>query len=210
LTGKEILNRPLPSGLSPRVSLRISATPPRRSFAAAGVKIGDFFRLKVGAGSPAFSRITGYADDSLYLQSSSPDFSQNLKSRAFKVSVLRVPFDARQNGVQLPDHPSEAQRLSNFSTRPGDGSGHQQRRSSVPRSISRGVGAIQYLRRRGDCDRPRAYVGKGNRHAYVGGRLLFSPMGTVFEQVPVGSFADEPRSGWAFQGRFNGGRSYHA
>lgn len=90
--------------------------PARRSFAAAGVKIGDFFRLKVGAGNPVFSRITGYADDSLYLQSSSPDFSQNLKSRAFKVSVLRVPFDARQNGVQLPDHPSEVQRLSNFST----------------------------------------------------------------------------------------------
>ncbi len=90
--------------------------PARRDFASTGIKIGDFFRLKVGAGNPIASRITGYSGDTLYLQSTAPDFSQNLKSRAFKVSVLRTPFDAQQNGVQLPDHPSEVQRLSSNAT----------------------------------------------------------------------------------------------
>jgi hypothetical protein len=74
---------------------------------AQGVRVGDFFRLRVlGRGSPVYTRVTGVEGSVLYLAESLPEFSQSFSSRRAMVSVMRTPYDAERVGVMLPAHPS--------------------------------------------------------------------------------------------------------
>jgi hypothetical protein len=68
-----------------------------------GVKIGDFFRLRVvGGGSPLYVRVIGISGAKLYLSQKLPEFTQNFATRTALMGVVRTPYDATRVGVPLP------------------------------------------------------------------------------------------------------------
>lgn len=88
-----------------------------RDWAASGVKVGDWFRLRVlGGGTPILARIVGVEGDTLSLGESAPEFEQNLARRSVMVSVLRTPFNREKNGVPLAAHPRMVVKLSPHAT----------------------------------------------------------------------------------------------
>jgi hypothetical protein len=88
----------------------------RRNWKTAGAKVGDTFRLQVVGGAPFESRITGVNGDTLYLGTTTPEYTADFRRKSFQVSVLRTPFDAVKNGLVLPDHPAMVTRFSGNTT----------------------------------------------------------------------------------------------
>jgi hypothetical protein len=88
--------------------------PVGRNWAAAGVKIGDWFCLRVlGGGSPILVRIVGVDGSKLLLGDTAPEFEQNFARRNVRISVVRTPFDREKIGVLLPANPRLTVRASN-------------------------------------------------------------------------------------------------
>ena len=88
----------------------------RRSWKSAGVRVGDFLRLRLLGGTPFDSRITGVREDTLLLETTHPEFATTLSRRSFSVSALRKPFDAAKRGLPLAEHPDSVARLSENET----------------------------------------------------------------------------------------------
>lgn len=91
--------------------------PAGNDWAAAGARVGDFFRLKIlGGGDPTYTRITGIDGNVLYLAVKQPDYVQDFSSKTIAVSVVRTPFDAVRVGVLPPARPSIALRFAPTAT----------------------------------------------------------------------------------------------
>lgn len=87
--------------------------PAGRDWGAAGVKIGDWFRLRVlGAGTPVMVRVVGVEGSSLLLGETAPEFEQNFARRTARIGVVRTPFDPDKVGVLLPANPRLSTRMS--------------------------------------------------------------------------------------------------
>lgn len=94
--------------------------PAGRDWAAAGVKIGDWFRLRVlGGGSPILVRVVGVDGASLLLGDTAPEFEQNFARRTARIGVVRTPFDREKIGVPLPANPRRTVRASTNTTDAG-------------------------------------------------------------------------------------------
>ena len=91
--------------------------PAGRDWAAAGVKIGDWFRLRLMAGgSPVLVRVIGVDGSKLLLGETATDFEQNFARRSARIGVVRTPFDREKIGVLLPANPRVSVRLSSAAT----------------------------------------------------------------------------------------------
>lgn len=87
--------------------------PAGRDWAAAGVRVGDWFRLRVlGGGTPILVRVVGIDGASLLLGDTAPEFEQNFARRTARIGVVRTPFDREKVGVPLPANPRLAVRAS--------------------------------------------------------------------------------------------------
>ena len=91
--------------------------PGGEDWVARGVRVGDFFRLRLlGSGSPVYTRITGVEGSTLHLSQSLPEYAQPFTSRRLTVGVFRTPHDAERVGVTLAAHPSGVVPFSSAST----------------------------------------------------------------------------------------------
>ena len=85
------------------IAAAVFTDPNGGDWGAYGVKVGDYFRLRVlGSGTPVYTRVEGVDGSTLYLADKLPEFEQTFSSRRVKVNVLRTPYDAEKVGVLLP------------------------------------------------------------------------------------------------------------
>jgi len=87
--------------------------PVGRSWEAAGVQIGDWFRLRLlGGGTPVLARVVGVEGATLHLGETAPEFDQNFARRTARIGVVREPFDRGKDGVRLAANPRVSIRMS--------------------------------------------------------------------------------------------------
>lgn len=87
--------------------------PVGRSWASAGVRVGDWFRLRIlGGGTPVLTRVVGVDGATLRLGETAPEFEQDFSRRTARIGVVREPYDREKGGVLLAANPRVSTRMS--------------------------------------------------------------------------------------------------
>lgn len=108
-----------PVRIQGEVAPAVFTDPAGVDWASYGVKVGDYFRLRVvGGGDPLYVRVTGVSGAKLYLSQKLPEYTQNFSTRTALMGVVRTPYDATRVGVPLP---ANATTLVGLSTAVTDG-----------------------------------------------------------------------------------------